>query len=107
MSARPSPAAERVLSIRKTPSGPGQQYEIKWQGQAETTWEAASRVRKQVPQLVAAFEAVQQQQQQQQQSDDAMDEEEGGADPEGAQPAGDAFAADGSSMRAQMEAMRR
>jgi hypothetical protein len=54
--------AERVVGIRK--QGPGQQYEIKWHGVAETTWEAASRVRKQVPALVQAFEAEQQQQRQ-------------------------------------------
>jgi len=117
MSAQPQQAAaagaERVVAIRKTPGGPGQQYEIKWRGQAETTWEAASRVRRQVPALVQAFEeALQQQQQQQQQqsADDAGAEEEEGA--EGAvmrdeQPAEEAVAADGSSMRAQMEAMQR
>ena len=91
-------SAERVLNIRKTPSGHGQQYEIQWQGQAETTWEAASRVRRQIPALVRAFEETLQQQQQQQDSDDAMADEEGGANQEGA--------ADGSSMRAQMEAMQ-
>ena len=118
MSAQPQQAAaaagaERVVAIRKTPGGPGQQYEIKWRGQAETTWEAASRVRRQVPALVRAFEeALQQQQQQQQQqsADDAAAEEEEGA--EGAlmrddEPAGESVAADGSSMRAQMEAMQR
>ena len=57
-----SAAAERVMNVRKTPSGPGQQYEIKWQGQAQTTWEAASRVRRQIPLLVKAFEQQQQQQ---------------------------------------------
>jgi hypothetical protein len=118
MSAQPQQAAaaagaERVVAIRKTPGGPGQQYEIKWRGQAETTWEAASRVRRQVPALVRAFEEAllqQQQQQQQQSADDAAAEEEEGA--EGAlmcddEPAGEAVAADGSSMRAQMEAMQR
>jgi hypothetical protein len=101
MSAHPKQAAaEGVVSIRKTPGGPGQQYEIKWQGQSETTWEAASRVRRQIPALVAAFEQIQQQQiQLQQNSNDAMaEDEEGAADQEGA--------ADGSSMRAQMEAMQ-
>src|ERR1700722_16025540 len=29
-------AAEQVLSIRKAPSGHGQQYEVKWRGQSET-----------------------------------------------------------------------
>ena len=75
MSARQPPAAaaaaERVLSIRKTPAGPGQQYEIKWEGQAETTWEAASRVRRQIPALVRAFEEALQQRQQQD-PDDAI-----------------------------------
>ena len=47
-------AAERVLSIRKL--GSGWQYEIKWRGQKETTWEAASRVKRQNPELVRAFE---------------------------------------------------
>ena len=65
---RPADAttAEQVLSLRKTPGGPGQQYEIKWRGQVETTWEAASRVKRQIPALVQAFEQQQQQQQQHQ-----------------------------------------
>ncbi len=50
-----------MLGIRKM--GAGQQYEIKWRGQQETTWEAASRVRKEIPQLVQEFEQQQQQQQ--------------------------------------------
>jgi hypothetical protein len=57
--------AERVLGIRKL--GGGQQYEIQWRGEQETTWEAASRVRRQIPQLVQEFEQQQQQQQQLQQ----------------------------------------
>ena len=48
------PVAESVLAIRK--HGSGHQYQIKWAGLAETTWEAASRVRREVPQLVLAFE---------------------------------------------------
>ena len=105
--------AERVLNIRKF--GSGHQYQIKWQGHAETTWEPASRVRKDILALVQAFEAEQQQQQQQQQhpSTDNADAD-AGARAEGAamlgneQPAEEAaFAADGSSMRAQMEAMQR
>ena len=52
--------AERVLGIRRM--GAGQQYEIKWRGVQETTWEAASRVRKEIPQLVQEFEQRQQQQ---------------------------------------------
>jgi hypothetical protein len=55
--------AERVLGIRKL--GGGQQYEIQWRGQQETTWEAAGRVRKEIPQLVQEFEQRQQQLQQQ------------------------------------------
>jgi len=51
-----------VLGIRKM--GTGQQYQIKWRGQQETTWEAASRVRKEIPQLVQEFEQRQQSQQQ-------------------------------------------
>jgi hypothetical protein len=114
MSAQPQQAAaaagaERVVAIRKTPGGPGQQYEIKWRGQAETTWEAASRVRRQIPALVQDFEQAQQQQQQQSADDAAAEEEEGaeGAVMRDDQPAEEAFAADGSSMRAQMEAMQR
>ena len=60
-------AAERIVSIRKTPGGGGQQYEVQWQGQAETTWEAVSRMRRQIPELVRAFEQLQQQQQAEQQ----------------------------------------
>ena len=50
--------AERVLSVRK--HGGGQQYEMKWHGQQEPTWEAASRMRRQFPLLVQAFEQQQQ-----------------------------------------------
>ena len=53
--------AEQVVGIRKAPSGHGQQYEIRWRGQEETTWEAASRVRRQIPELVRAFEETLQQ----------------------------------------------
>ena len=70
MLARASAAdgAERVVGVRTR--GSGQQYEVKWRGQEETTWEAASRARKQIPQLVQEFE----QQQQQQQSGDTTGE---------------------------------
>ena len=85
--------------------------EIKWHGQAETTWEAASRVRRQMPALVQAFEEAQQQQQQQQPPNQEEGAAEEDADIEGAQMRGDqlaeGLAADGSSMRAQMEAMQR
>ena len=52
------PAAESVLAIRK--HGSGHQYQIKWTGLAETTWEAASRARREIPELVEAFEQGQQ-----------------------------------------------
>ena len=56
MLARASDAdgVERVVGVRTR--GSGQQYEVKWHGQEETTWEAASRARKQIPQLVQEFE---------------------------------------------------
>jgi hypothetical protein len=121
----PTPRAERVVGLRKTPNGSGQQYEILWQGRTETTWEAASRVRRQHAELVRAFEGMQQQQQQQQlfegmqqhlqqqqrqvqqaageaAGEEGSEEGAAGAD-EAAAPA---VAADGSSMRAQMEAMQ-
>ena len=94
-------SAERVVNIRKAPSGHGQQYEIKWQGQTETTWEAASRVRRQVPALVAAFEQMQLQRQDLiQDPNDGMDENEEGAEGDAADSP-----ADGDSMRAQMAAL--
>lgn len=73
MPPQPSPRAtvEQVVNIRK--HGSGYQYEVKWVGHAETTWEAASRVKREIPDLVAAFE---QQQHQQQQEGAAMDESE-------------------------------
>ena len=54
--------AERVLAVRKV--GGGHQYEVKWHGHAEATWEPAWRVRKEIPALLQAFEQQQQQQQQ-------------------------------------------
>jgi hypothetical protein len=94
--------AERVVNIRKAPSGHGQQYEIKWEGQAETTWEAASRVRKQIPLLVQAFE----QQQQQQQRAAPHPQQEGATDDDDA-PMLQAVVVPGvnSSMREQMAAL--
>jgi hypothetical protein len=102
---------ERVVSVRKAPSGNGQQFEIRWQDQEATTWEAASRIRRQIPLLVQAFEA-----QQQQQQNASMEEEEESV--EGAAMADDkvvvpgraqeaSLAADGSSMQAQLKAMQR
>jgi hypothetical protein len=55
---------ERVVAVRK--HGSGYQYEVQWSGSAETTWEAASRMKKDFPDMVAAFEQSQQPQQQQQ-----------------------------------------
>jgi hypothetical protein len=91
--AQPAPGTtepERVLGVRKL--GGGQQFEIQWRGQQETTWEAVSRFRRQHPQLVQAFELQQQQQQQQPpaegpgatDTDDPMQGEAVGAQPEGA-----------------------
>ena len=45
---------DRVVGHRKNPKGPGEQYEVLWVGQNESTWEAASRMRTQVPLLVRA-----------------------------------------------------
>ena len=59
----PADVPERILGVRKL--GGGQQLEIQWSGQQETTWEEVSRFRRQYPQLVQAWEQQQQQQQQQ------------------------------------------
>jgi hypothetical protein len=100
---------ERVLGIRKAPTGNGQQYEIKWQGQQEATWEAASRIRRQIPDLVRAFEESLQQQQNdvlmEDVEEDAANGEEGVADRAIGNQSRQ-LAADGSDMRAQMEAMQ-
>jgi hypothetical protein len=66
------------VGVRK--HGVGLQYEIRWSGRAETTWDAASRVRRQYPMLVQAFELLQQQQQPQrrQQEGEGRIVEEGG-----------------------------
>ena len=45
---------ERILGVRKL--GGGQQFEVQWAGRRETTWEAVSRMRRQFPQMVQAFE---------------------------------------------------
>ena len=47
--------------MRKAPSGHGFQYEVRLIGSDETQWEAASRLRRQIPELVAAFEEMQRQ----------------------------------------------
>jgi hypothetical protein len=54
--------AERVLNVRKM--GSGLQFEMQWRGQQQTTWEAASRMRRIYPRLVEAFEQQQSLQQQ-------------------------------------------
>jgi hypothetical protein len=95
--------AERVVGIRKTPGGVGQQYEIRWRGQEETTWEAVSRMRRLIPELVRAFEETRQQQSA---VDAAAEEGAEGVERGRGEEAGEAVAADGTSMRAQMEAMR-
>ena len=52
------------MSIRRM--GKGQQFEIKWRGEAETTWEAGARIRRQVPEMVKEFfDQLEEQQQQQ------------------------------------------
>jgi hypothetical protein len=74
-----------VLGVRKL--GGGQQFEIQWRGQQETTWEAVSRFRRQHPQLVQAFEQQQQRPPAEgpgaTDTDDPMQGEAGGAQPEG------------------------
>jgi len=78
-------AAERVLSIRKL--GSGWQYEIKWRGQKETTWEAASRVRRQNPELVEEFEKPKQPEEEgTKDNDEPMHAEAGVAEAPSAQP---------------------
>lgn len=80
----------RIIGHRKNPKGPGEQYEVLWVGQPESdsTWEAASRLRLQIPLLVRAFEEQQQQRQRQppQHQQDAMDTSDTGA--EGARSTG-------------------
>ena len=75
---------DRVVGHRKNPKGPGEQYEVLWVGQDGSTWEAASRMRTQVPLLVRAFEELQQRPQQQppprQQQPDPMDTSDDGAE---------------------------
>jgi hypothetical protein len=91
-----------------------------WRDQAEMTWEAVSRARRQIPLLVKAYEEAQQNFNSPAAAahdDDAAvdeDDEEEGVDREGGAPmevdspaaADHAIAADGSSMRAQMEMMQ-
>jgi hypothetical protein len=88
--------AERVLAIRKL--GGGHQYEIQWRGQLETTWEPASRVRKEIPQLVHEFE---QRQQQPQPAEGATDSDEPMLEAVVAQP-GSGAAADSAALQRQV-----
>jgi hypothetical protein len=92
--------AERLLSIRK--QGSGHQYEVKWRGQVETTWEAASRVRKETPALVQEFE---QQQQQQLQSSAPRTQQEGATDDDAPMLQAVVAPSVDSSMSAQMAAL--
>lgn len=65
----PAPVVERIVA--KRPQASGFQYQLKWVGSEELTWEAASRVKRDLPALVEAFERQPQQQQQQQPGDAA------------------------------------
>jgi hypothetical protein len=91
--------AESVVGVRK--HGPGLQYEVKWAGKAETTWDAASRVRRQHPALVQAFEL---QQQQPPQPQEGVADQFGTADH--AVPMEEDAASDVSAMREQVEALQ-
>jgi hypothetical protein len=68
--------AEQVLGVRK--AGSGQQFHIQWRGQHGATWEAAARMRRQYPQLIAAWEDHQQQQSEEgaADTDESMGEQE-------------------------------
>jgi hypothetical protein len=63
--------AERVVSSRK--HGGGQQYEIKWVGQAATTWEGAQRMRTQAPAVVQAFEEARRQESEETNEDESKE----------------------------------
>lgn len=97
--------AARVVGIRD--HGRGQQLEIKWHGREETTWEAASRMRRQIPALVQAFEEAQRQQQPHQQEGAGQESDVDMAEEAGEPAAAAEVAADGSHMREQMEALER
>jgi hypothetical protein len=96
-----APIAESVVAVRK--HGVGLQYEIKWQGQAETTWKAASIVKRQHPVLVQAFELQQQQQRQPPQQQEGVADQAGTAE---AAPMELEAASDVSAMREQVEALQ-
>ena len=59
MASRGPSVPVRVLSVRK--AGSGSQFEMQWSRGAPNSWEAASRMRRDYPQLVDAFEQLQQQ----------------------------------------------
>ena len=104
--------AERVIGHRKNPKGPGEQFQVLWKGQteADATWEAASRIRLQIPLLVRAFEEMQQQQRQQhtsQQHDDAMDASEHGVEGARKSDASSGSASDMARMRQQLDEQAR
>jgi hypothetical protein len=58
----PPPVADRIVGKRAL--GSGFQYQLKWSGSEEMTWEAASRVKRELPALVEAFERQPQEEQQ-------------------------------------------
>ncbi len=70
----PAPAVERIVGKRT--QGSGFQYQLKWVGSEELTWEAASRVKRDLPALVEAFERQPPPPQQQQQEDAPMEDVE-------------------------------
>jgi hypothetical protein len=94
-------SVEAVVGSRK--HGSGYQYEIKWHGQPDTTWEGATRVRKQNHALVEAFEERRQSQSQQGDSGEGEQQSTGGQE-EGEEK--DADMEDGTNMRQQMEALQ-
>jgi len=89
---------ERVLGARKL--GGGQQLEIQWHGRQATTWEAASRMRRQYPLLVQAFE----QQSAEGETDETMQEEETDVEQSGGAPGP---AQDSAAMQKRLDEMSR
>jgi hypothetical protein len=112
-------APTRIVAVRQR--GTGYQYELQYPHTQETAWVASSRVRREQPALVAAFEAEQAQQAQRTQADapqpepdvehiggaEAAAEAEGSPNPGAEAHAPGMLAADGSSMMAQLEALQR
>ena len=99
------PSAERIVAKRA--QGAGFQYQVKWSGSEVLTWEAASRLKRGLPALVETYE---QQPRAEQQHQRTQPENKVGAIHEGRETArslgNEGVAADGSSMRSQMEAMQ-